>query len=241
MRIRGSFIFGEITMFRRVILGLAAMSLISTASLSQTAQQTQEDPYLWLEDVMGEKAIAWVKEQNAKTQKLLEAEPQFGPIRDQVLEVVNSRERIPAATKRGEFLYNFWQDQTHIRGVWRRTTMAEYKKPQPNWETVLDLDQLAKDEKENWVWKGSTCLYPRYELCMLNLPFGKKDSVKMNIKKGYPPITGGYSQELKNLVAKNGIKLIFTDYALTYLAENGYDPQFGARPLKRLIQKQICI
>ena len=148
-------------MFRRVVLGLAAMSVISTTSLSQTAQLTQEDPYLWLEDVMGEKAIAWVKEQNAKTQKLLEAEPQFQPIRDKVLEVVNSRERIPAAGKRGEFLYNFWQDQTHIRGVWRRTTMTEYKKPQPKWETVLDLDQLAKDENENWVWKGSTCLYPR--------------------------------------------------------------------------------
>ena len=152
------------------------MSVISTASLSQTAQPTQEDPYLWLEDVMGEKAIAWVKEQNAKTQKLLEAEPQFQPIRDKVLEVVNSRERIPAVSKRGEFLYNFWQDQTHIRGVWRRTTMTEYKKPQPKWETVLDLDQLAKDENENWVWKGSTCLYPRYERCMLNLSRGGADA-----------------------------------------------------------------
>lgn len=163
-------------MFRRVISGLAAMSVISTAALAQTAQVTLEDPYLWLEDVMGDKAIAWVKEQNAKTQKLLEAEPQFQPIRDKVLEVVNSRERIPAATKRGEFLYNFWQDQNNVRGVWRRTTMAEYKKPQPKWETVLDLDQLAKDENENWVWKGSTCLYPRYERCMLSLSRGGADA-----------------------------------------------------------------
>ena len=45
--------------------------------------------------------------------------------------------------------------------------------------------------------------------------------------------------ELKSLVAKNGITLQFSDYALDYLAENGYDPQFGARPLKRLIQKQV--
>ena len=44
---------------------------------------------------------------------------------------------------------------------------------------------------------------------------------------------------LKTLVAKNGISLEFTDYLLEYLAENGYDPQFGARPLKRLIQKEI--
>ncbi|MGB3115959.1 MAG: ATP-dependent chaperone ClpB [Ferruginibacter sp.] len=46
-------------------------------------------------------------------------------------------------------------------------------------------------------------------------------------------------EALKNLVAKNGINLQFSDYALDYLAEFGYDPQFGARPLKRLIQKEI--
>jgi len=168
-------------MLRRILLGtgIALMSLLTSAP-SIFAQIPQEDPYLWLEDVMGDKAIAWVKEQNAKTQRLLEAQPVFAPIRDKVLEVVNSRERIPAVTQRGEFLYNFWQDQNNIRGVWRRTTMAEYKKSQlqseTNWETILDLDQLAKDEKENWVWKGSTCLYPQYDRCMLNLSRGGADA-----------------------------------------------------------------
>ena len=168
-------------MLRRILLGtgIALMSLLTSAP-SIFAQIPQEDPYLWLEDVMGDKAIAWVKEQNAKTQKRLEAQPVFAPIRDKVLEVVNSRERIPAVTQRGEFLYNFWQDQNNIRGVWRRTTMAEYKKSQlqseTKWETILDLDQLAKDEKENWVWKGSTCLYPQYDRCMLNLSRGGADA-----------------------------------------------------------------
>ena len=46
-------------------------------------------------------------------------------------------------------------------------------------------------------------------------------------------------EQLKNLVAQSGIQLIFGKYALDYLAENGYDPQFGARPLKRLIQKEV--
>ena len=151
------------------------MSLI-TSTTAIFAQVPQQDPYLWLEDVMGDKAITWVKEQNAKTQKLLEAQATFAPIRDKVLEVVNSRERIPGVAKRGEFLYNFWQDQNNIRGIWRRTTMAEYKNPQPTWETILDLDQLAKDEKENWVWKGSTCLYPEYDRCVLNLSRGGADA-----------------------------------------------------------------
>ena len=44
---------------------------------------------------------------------------------------------------------------------------------------------------------------------------------------------------LKQLVAANGINLQFSDYVFDFLAENGYDPQFGARPLKRLIQKEI--
>ncbi len=163
-------------MFRQLllgILGIAAMTMTSAAAVAETAP---EDPYLWLEDVMGDKAIAWVKAQNAKTQKLLEAQPQFAPIRDKVLEVVNSKERIPAAVKRGEFLYNFWQDQTNVRGLWRRTTMAEYKKLQPRWEVVLDLDELAKAEKENWVWKGSTCLYPNYDRCLVNLSRGGADA-----------------------------------------------------------------
>jgi ATP-dependent Clp protease ATP-binding subunit ClpB len=46
-------------------------------------------------------------------------------------------------------------------------------------------------------------------------------------------------EQLKSLVAQSGIQLTFSDYTLDYLAENGYDPQFGARPLKRLIQKEI--
>jgi prolyl oligopeptidase len=157
-------------MIRRTLIGFIAM----TASLTAIAQ---EDPNLWLEDVMGEKAIAWVKEQNAKSQKEIEAHPQFGMIRDKVLEVVNSRERIPFVQKRGNFYYNFWQDRNNVRGVWRRTTLDEYKKPEPKWEPVLDLDQLAKDEKDNWVWRGSNCLYPDYNKCMLSLSRGGADAV----------------------------------------------------------------
>ena len=144
-----------------------------------TSAQTsaQNDSHLWLEEVMGDKAITWVKEQNAKSQKEIEAHPQFAPIRDKILNVVNSRERIPAVQKRGNWFYNFWQDQNNIRGVWRRTTLEEFKKPTPKWETVLDLDQLAKDEKDNWVWRGGNCRYPDYNQCMISLSRGGADAV----------------------------------------------------------------
>ena len=187
----------------------------------------QEDPYLWLEDVSGDKAIAWVKEQNSKTQKLLEAEQSFVAIRDKTLEVLNSRERIPGIAKRGAYYYNFWQDDKNIRGVWRRTTMAEYKKAEPKWETVLDIDQLASGEKENWVWKGSNCLYPNYERCLLNLSRGGADA---NVVREFDVVAktfvaGGF--EMKE--AKGGAAwadrdtlLVQTDFGIGSLTKSGY-------------------
>jgi prolyl oligopeptidase len=207
-------------MFRRFFVGIAAMTIAAGAV-------AQEDPHLWLEDVMGEKPIAWVKEQNAKTQKVLEAQQDFAPIRDKVLAVVNSKERIPFVTKRGVHLYNFWQDQTNIRGLWRRTTMEEYKKPEPKWETVLDLDQLAKDEKENWVWKGSTCLYPDYQKCLLTLSRGGADAsvirefdvtAKSFVKDGFE------IKESKGSAAWIDANTLFvqTDFGAGSLTKSGY-------------------
>ena len=191
------------------------------------AAVAQEDPYLWLEDVAGDKAIAWVKEQNAKSQKLLEAQPLFASIRDKTLEVVNSRARIPGVVMRGAYLYNFWQDEKSVRGIWRRTTMSEYKKVEPVWETVLDLDQLAKNEKENWVWKGSTCLYPKYERCLLNLSRGGADATVLREfdvpAKAFVP----FGFELKE--AKGGAAwadlntlLVQTDFGPGSMTKSGY-------------------
>ena len=192
-----------------------------------TAAIAQEDPYLWLEDVTGDKAISWVKKQNAKAQKLLEAEPMFASIRDKTLEVVNSRARIPAIVKRGAFFYNFWQDEKNIRGVWRRTTMAEYKKAEPKWETVLDLDQLAKNEKENWVWNGSSCLYPNYDRCLLNLSRGGADA---NVVREFDVVTkafvvGGFEmKEAKGDAswADRDTLLVQTDFGAGSLTKSGY-------------------
>lgn len=137
----------------------------------------QEDPYLWLEDVGGERSLSWVSEQNLRTQRALEAHPQFAAIRERTLEVVNSRTRIPSVQKRGAWLYNFWQDARNVRGLWRRTSLAEYSKSEPKWEVVLDLDALAKTESENWVWKGANCLFPNYERCLLSLSRGGADAI----------------------------------------------------------------
>ncbi len=140
------------------------------------AAPAEEDPFTWLEEVQGEAALAWVRERNALSQARLTARPEFDTIRQEVLGVLNARDRIPSISRRGDWFYNLWQDEAHPRGLWRRTTLAEYRKAEPAWETVLDLDALGAREKENWVWGGATCLAPDYRRCLLMLSRGGADA-----------------------------------------------------------------
>ena len=135
-----------------------------------------EDPFLWLEDVTGEKQLDWVKQRNLKTQTHFEASQEFNSLNDDLLKILDSDERIPFISKAGEFYYNFWRDKDHVRGIWRRTTLEEYRKEQPKWETVLDLDAVAEAENENWVWGGSSILRPSYDRALISLSRGGADA-----------------------------------------------------------------
>ena len=146
------------------------------AALPVMAETGSTDPWLWLEDVEGEKALDWVRERNARSQKALEAEPGFEALRADLLKILDSDDRIPYVQKIGEHYYNFWRDAKNERGLWRRTSLAEYRKAEPAWETVLDLDALAKAEGENWVWAGADCLKPEYRRCLVSLSRGGADA-----------------------------------------------------------------
>ena len=137
---------------------------------------TADDPFLWLEDVQGEAALAWVRERNAESQDVLMAQPEYAPTRDRLLQVMNSKERIPYISRRGAYFYNLWQDETHKRGLWRRTSPADYRHAAPAWETVLDLDALAAAEGENWVWGGAVGLAPSHARCLVMLSRGGADA-----------------------------------------------------------------
>ncbi len=156
--------------------------------------QATDDPYQWLEDVTGDKAMAWVRQENAKSQPQLEAKPGFKALHERLLSIYNSRERIPTVQKRGKWLYNFWQDAKNPRGVWRRTTLEEYRKAEPAWETVLDIGKVGADENMNWVWKGAHCLYPDYNRCLVQLSRGGADAVEVRefdiAKKSF--VKGGF-------------------------------------------------
>ena len=163
---------------------LAACSLLAALSLwtmagAVMAADPEDDPLAWLEQVQGDRALAWVRERNAESQRDLEAEPGFGALQQRIRAILDSREQIPHVRRRGGHLYNFWQDAGHPRGLWRRTTLAEYRKAEPAWDVLLDVDALGRDEGVNWVWKGSTCLGPAYRRCLVELSRGGADAVEI--------------------------------------------------------------
>ena len=145
------------------------------------AAQPADDPYLWLEEVTGERALAWARSRNAEADQEFATDPRYAPLRGELLRILDSRERIPFVTRMGGHYYNFWRDAANPRGLWRRTTLEEFRKREPAWETVLDLDALAAAEKENWVWKGADCLRPDspeqpYRHCLVSLSRGGADA-----------------------------------------------------------------
>ncbi len=139
------------------------------------------DPYLWLEDVTALTSLDWVRARNVVTVEQLESDQEFAPLHAGILEVLDSDARIPMVDKLGAHYYNFWKDQQHERGIWRRTTLDEYRKPEPAWETVLDLDALNAAEHANWVWHGVDCLKPQdpqepWRHCLVALSRGGSDA-----------------------------------------------------------------
>jgi prolyl oligopeptidase len=156
-----------------VVLTIAA----AAAGLGGVKAATSDDPYLWLEDVSSPKALQWVEAHNAKSTAVLQADPRYQRFYDEALAIAQAKDRIPVGEFLGGKIYNFWQDEDHVRGIWRRTSLESYSTGKPEWETVLDLDKLAASEKANWVWKGAQCARPAERRCLIHLSDGGEDAV----------------------------------------------------------------
>ncbi|WNI26776.1 prolyl oligopeptidase family serine peptidase [Streptomyces sp. ITFR-16] len=135
------------------------------------------DPYLWLEDVESDAALAWVAERNAETAAALAAGPGFASLKQRLRDVLDASDRIPYTRRRGAFLYNFWRDAEHVRGVWRRTTLEQYREETPDWEILLDIDALAAAEDEKWIWAGAMVRRPEYDRALVCLSRDGGDAV----------------------------------------------------------------
>jgi prolyl oligopeptidase len=186
-----------------------------------------EDPFLWLEEVEGEEALAWAEEQNEISLGYLESLPNFEPLFQRNLEIYNSDDRIPMPGIRGEFVYNYWRNADHKRGLWRRMKLDAYLAGGAEWEIVLDLDALAEAEGEDWVWKGASCLRPEYRLCLLNLSRGGADAtvVREFDTAAGAFVEGGYFlPEAKSRVGWIDEDTLFagTDFGEGSLTDSGY-------------------
>ena len=210
-----------------ILYALAKTTMSSSQVISPTAGQADEDPYLWLEDVGGERALTWVRAHNAASTGELEGAADFDGLRRRLLAIYESNERIANVTKHGAYFYNFWRDERQVRGVWRRTTLAEYRKAEPAWEIVLDLDRLAASEKENWVWKGADILQPGHDRALLFISRGGADAAVMRefdlIKKEFV-VDGFVLPEAKSRVAWRHRDALYvgTDFGSGSLTNSGY-------------------
>ncbi len=188
-------------MSKQFLLGavcLAAVGLGAPAAIAQpapVAAANESDPFLWLEDVSGPRAMDWVRSENAKTLGVLEKDPRFAGLYGDALTIAQAKDRIPMPAFLRDGVYNFWQDADHVRGVWRTTGVADFAKPDPAWTTVLDLDALSTAEHANWVWKGADCRWPAEIRCLIDLSDGGEDAVTVREfdLQTYAFVEGGFN------------------------------------------------
>ena len=190
----------------------------------------ENDPYLWLEEVEGERALDWVRERNARTLARLTADPRHAATEKTIHDIVHATDRIPLPALYGGHVYNFWQDETNVRGVWRRTTLESYRAGNPAWDVIVDVDELARREDENWVWKDASSLPPSYDRCLVHLSRGGKDAVVVReldlTRREF--VDGGFTlPEAKSDVAWIDRDSVFvgTDFGPGSMTESGYPRQ----------------
>ncbi|MBI2944612.1 MAG: S9 family peptidase [Candidatus Wallbacteria bacterium] len=185
-----------------------------------------EDSHAWLEEVTGDKALAWTRLQNAECTRVLDTDDSRA-LEARIKKFLDSEAQIPYVQKLGRWYYNFWRDARHPRGLWRRTTLEQYRRKEPDWETVLDLDLLAAKEGENWVWHGVTCLEPECVRGLVKLSRGGADADvvrEMDLEaKAFVP-NGFFLPEAKSRVSWIDLDHLYvgTDFGPGSLTESGY-------------------
>jgi prolyl oligopeptidase len=200
--------------------------MASMTSHARTDPQANEDPYLWLEDVTGDEALDWVRSRNEPTLSRFR-DAGFERMRTEALEVLDTDARIPYVVRRGEYLYNFWRDAANPRGLWRRTTLDSYRSEAPEWDVLIDVDELGRTDDEKWVWAGAGVIYPEYTRALVSLSRGGSDA---SIVREFDMMTREFVADGFELPeAKSQVSwedpdtvLVGTDFGADTLTDSGY-------------------
>ena len=203
------------------------LSALLLLTIQTASAKDNDDPFMWLEDVQGDKSMEWVKTQNAISEGELSQSKFYKDLHAQTLEIINSKDKIKYATIRGNKVYNFWRDDKNIRGLYREATLNDYLANKPQWEVVLDIDKLGKDEGESWVFKGMSCLFPDHEKCLVFLSRGGADAKvirEYNLTKREFVTDGFRLPEAKSRVSWKDENTLYvgTDFGDGSLTKSGY-------------------
>ncbi|MBV9061903.1 MAG: S9 family peptidase, partial [Alphaproteobacteria bacterium] len=179
-------------------LGLAAALGVGAGAAGNSMQDN--DPYLWLSDIQGAKPLVWVQAQNARTDAALKSDPGYRKDYNWLLSILNADDRIPLpqAVDR-QWVFSFWQDASHPRGLWRRTTVEDYARSRPNWQLLFDVDKYDRETGKNWVWQGADCT-PSFNRCLVSLSAGGTDAHEVH---EFDPAAGTFADGFSLPAAKS--------------------------------------
>lgn len=207
---------------------LAALALTSSFVAVAASAQDAKDPYLWLEDIEGAKALDWVKKENAETDKLIRSRPGFEKDRQRAKAILDDDRQIAEPGEvMGDTITSFWRDANNPRGIWRQSPLDAYLAGKPVWTTLIDVDALGKAEKQSWVWHGADCLAPDYKRCLVSVSPGGTDAdivrewdrtTKSFVKDGFtlPQAKSSVTWENADTL------LVATDYGKDSMTASGY-------------------
>lgn len=208
-------------MHLRTLAAALALMPISAPAMAE------DDPHVWLEEWSTPRAMKWVEEHNAQTDKRLTASPHYTPLRDEALAILGAKDRIPTPSLTGDLVTNFWQDGQHLRGIWRKTSQEDYGNAEPKWQVLLDIDALGKAEGKSYVWKGANCLGRNETPCMVGLSIGGEDATE---SREFDVITGQFVKNgflIPKSIQSNAwidgkSMLVATDWSGKDLTKSGY-------------------
>lgn len=210
----------------------ASIAICAVAGCAHRQSASQDpgrapDRYIWLENVNSPRAMAWVRAEDGRAARVLEADPRFGTLQTEALKVMEDPNRLPMPQLRGKDVYNFWRDKNNVHGLLRRTSVGDYSSDDPRWQTVLDIDALGRQEKTDWVFHGLNCLYPGDRYCMVDLSVGGEDastSREFNLRAGRFVDGGFASPHSKQDIAweDRDTLLIARDWGPGTMTKSGY-------------------
>ena len=186
---------------------LSAVLLSGVAAFAADLTPDSPDPFLWMTDIHGAKPLAWAKAQNEKTFAKLKTDPSYKQDYDTILKVLDAHDRIADGHLDHGDVFNFWQDASHPRGVWRKTSIADYRNAQPHWQVLLDIDKLDAEEKQPWVWEGADCA-PGFGRCLVRLSPGGSDA---HVVREFDPKADKFVDGFSLPVAKSDVRYVDKD------------------------------